>query len=81
MGRPPKPGIETRWSASQPPGCITPEALYTAEEVRARLRMGRRTWRQLCRKGLKPIRFGRRDYVLGASVIETLTKMTEESRA
>jgi mannose-6-phosphate isomerase-like protein (cupin superfamily) len=78
VGRPPKRDIETRWSANQPPGFIVPEALYTIEEVKARLRMGRKAWAQLRHKGLKTIRFGTRDYILGATVIGTLTKIAKE---
>jgi hypothetical protein len=70
--------IETRWSADNPPGFIIPEALYTIDEVKARLRMGNAAWRQLRRKGAKPIRFGQRHYITGAAVIEVFMKIAEE---
>lgn len=64
----------------QQPTWICREALYTIEEVKARLRMGQAVWRQFRRKGAKPIRFGRRDYITGAMVIEVFMKIAEESR-
>lgn len=73
----PREGTETRWSSNSPPGFIVPEALYTAEEVRARLRMGIKGWSNFRREGLKIIRFGRRDYVLGSAVIEAMTKLAK----
>lgn len=69
--------IETRWSASNPPGFIVPEALYTIEEVKARLRMGNAVWRQLRRRGAKPIRFGQRHYITGAAVTEVFKNIAE----
>jgi hypothetical protein len=80
MGRPPK-AIETRWSASQPPGFIVPDALYTIEEVKARLRMGETVWRQLRRKGVKAIRFGVRHYIMGSVVIDALNRIAKEQEA
>lgn len=71
---------QTRWSINNPPGFIVPDALYTIEEVKARLRMGQAVWRQFRRKGAKPIRFGRRDYITGAAVIEVFMKIAEEGR-
>lgn len=79
MGKP-QQRIETRWSANNPPGFIVPEALYTIEEVKARLRMGQAVWRQFRRKGAKTIRFGRRDYITGAAVIEVFTRIANEAR-
>jgi hypothetical protein len=77
VGRSPKQ-IETRWSPNQPPGFIVPEALYTIEEVKARLRMGDAVWRQFRRKGAKTIRLGRRDYILGSAVIDVFVKIAQE---
>ncbi len=69
---------DTRWSATQPPGFVMPEALYTIEEVKARLRMGNKTWRQLRRRGVEVIRFGRRHYIMGSMVIEALKQIGKE---
>jgi hypothetical protein len=69
---------ETRWSPNLPPGFIVPEALYTIEEVKARLRMGDHVWRQFRRKGLKPTLIGRRAYILGATIIEVFNKITQQ---
>ena len=60
MRKPPKE-IETRWLSNQPPGLVVPEALYTIEEVKARLRMANKSWSQFRRAGAKAIRFGRRE--------------------
>ena len=70
--------IDARWSSNQPPGFIVPEALYTVEEVKARLRMGAKVWSQFRRKGAKAIRFGRRNYILGSSVIETFARLAKD---
>jgi mannose-6-phosphate isomerase-like protein (cupin superfamily) len=80
MVRHPKPD-DIHWSASQPPGFIIPEALYTREEAKARLRMGDQAWADFRRKGAKAVRFGRRDYVLGAWIIEAMTKIAKEVNA
>lgn len=70
---------KTASSANQPPGFIDPDALYTAEELMNRLRMGRRTFRQLRHKGIEVVRCGRRDYVVGRSAIEAFLRIAEES--
>lgn len=70
--------VETRWSPNRPRGFIVPETLYTIEEVKARLRMGNAMWRHFRRKGAKPIRFGRRDYILGSVVIEAMDRIAKE---
>lgn len=79
MVRPSKE-IDTRWSSNQPPGFIVPEALYTIEEVKARLRMASRSRSQFRRAGAKAIRFGRRDYILGSEVIETFARIAREAK-
>lgn len=70
--------IETRWSANSPPGFVVPEALYTVEEVMSRLRMGRAAWRQFRHKGAKPIRFGSRNYITGAAVIDVFKMIAND---
>jgi hypothetical protein len=69
-----------RWSASRPPGFIVPEALYTLEEAKARLRMGEHAWRQLRRKGVRTIPFGRRHYIVGSTIIEVLKQIGNEQQ-
>ncbi len=70
--------IEPRSSANQPPGFIIPEALYTLEEIKARLRMKHRSWRHLRDVGARAIKFGRFKYILGSSVIEMITQSPQE---
>jgi hypothetical protein len=40
--------------------------------------MGNKAWSEFRRKGAKTIRCGRREYVLGAAVIEAMTKIAKE---
>lgn len=56
-------------------GFILPEALYTAEEARSRLKMGAHAWRQLRRNGLRVLYVGSRSYVLGKDIIEHFAKV------
>jgi hypothetical protein len=64
-------------TASERPGLITADSLYTLEELGARLRLGKAALRQARRKGLKIRRIGRRAYVLGRDVIEWFDKSAE----
>jgi hypothetical protein len=51
------------------PGVITPDALYTVEEAKARLRLGDWAWRGLRRRGLRVLRIAGRNYVLADDII------------
>lgn len=51
------------------PGLIVPDALYTADEARQRLRIGAWAWRQWRRDGLEVLRLSGRSFVRGATLI------------
>ena len=56
-------------TSTESPGVIEPGRLYTAEEVKQRLRLGPKAWRELKRDGLRVVGRGRQCYVLGDDVI------------
>ena len=51
------------------PGVIEPGNLYLVDEVRQRLRVGDKAWKQMRRDGLRVTYAGRRAYVLGDELI------------
>ena len=55
--------------ATDLPGVIEPGKLYVAQEARARLRIGRKAWEQLCSDGLEVVRRGRQAYVFGDDLL------------
>ena len=65
-----KPKRQTATSLT--PGVIEPQALYTADEARRRLRIGAWAWRKMRRDGLNVIRVSGRAYVRGFCLIEFL---------
>lgn len=50
-------------------GVVRADELYTAAEVRRRLRWRDHSFRQAKRKGLRVVTFGRTKYVLGSDVL------------
>jgi len=48
--------------------------LYRIAEAKARLRLGDWAWRRLRREGLRIIRCGRQDYVLGDDLINHMVR-------
>ena len=54
------------------PGVVDAHAIYTLEEIRARLGLGKQAWRTARRQGLPVRRVGRRGYVRGSDVIDWL---------
>ena len=61
-----KPSAQYRERLS---GMIVAGALYTADEVRGRLRLGTWAWRAMRRAGLPVIYRGRQAFVLGDDVL------------
>ena len=59
---------------STAPGEIFPDALYTASELKRRLRWGRVSWRRARREGLRVLKAGRCRYVRGRDAIEYLER-------
>lgn len=57
-------------AAATKPGEITGDAVYTLDELNARLGLGKGALRQARRQGLKVRRIGRRSYVMGRDVID-----------
>lgn len=51
------------------PGTIFSDALYRADELKARMGWKDAAFRAACRKGLKTHRLGKRVYVTGADVL------------
>jgi hypothetical protein len=58
---------------------IVSDVLYTAAEVRRRLRLGAWAWRQLSRSGLPVIRTGGRVFVYGADLIGHLRTLGQSN--
>ena len=62
-------------------GVIEPGNLYVAEEARRRLRIGRKTWKDLRDAGL-PVRYvGRTCYVWGGDLVDALRPSAEVAHA
>lgn len=63
--------------SEQSPGVIQPGCLYSAAEVRQRLRISAKTWKQLRDAGL-PVRYiGRQAFVSSDDLIEALRPQRE----
>lgn len=60
------------------PAVIDGNQVYTWEEACRRLRWRKHSARQAKRLGLKTIRFGSRDYVLGRHVLDFLADLAEQ---
>ena len=56
------------------PGSIRPDAIYRADEAKARMGWKDAAFRAACRRGLKVHRVGKRAYVTGADLAEFITK-------
>lgn len=54
------------------PGVIEPGRLYTAAEVKARLRIGPKVWKELRDAGLPVAYRGRHAFVMGDDIISAL---------
>ena len=61
------------------PGMIFPEALYRADELRARMGWATSSYRAACKRGLTIQRSGKRAYVLGADVIAFVANEQRQS--
>ena len=60
---------------SQPiPGGILPDAIYRADEAKARMGWRDAAFRAACRNGLRVHRVGKRAYVAGADLAAFITK-------
>jgi hypothetical protein len=64
--------------AATSPGVIEPQALYTVEEARRRLRVGPWAWRKWRRDGLVVLRVSGRAFVSGRSLIEFIERQGGE---
>jgi hypothetical protein len=51
------------------PGLITADALYRADELKARMGWRNAAFRAACRKGLRTHRVGKRVFISGADVL------------
>lgn len=60
------------------PGIIEADALYEAREFYRRARWRRHSQRHAKRLGLKVIRFGARDYILGKHALEFFERLAEQ---
>jgi len=56
------------------PGSILPDAIYRADEAKARMGWRDAAFRAACRRGLKVHRVGKRAYVTGADLAAFITK-------
>ena len=55
------------------PGAIFPDAIYRADEAKARMGWRDAAFRAACRNGLKVHRVGKRAYVMGADLATYIT--------
>ena len=60
------------------PAVVHAHELYTYDELARRLRWQEHSRRQAKRLGLKTIRFGSRDYVLGKHALEFYEQLAEQ---
>lgn len=68
---------QTRPSESSSPviaGAIFQDALYRADELKARMGWKDAAFRAACRKGLKVYRVGKRAFVVGSDIIAFVTE-------
>lgn len=56
------------------PGSIAPDAIYRADEAKARMGWRDAAFRAACRNGLRVHRVGKRAYVAGADLAAFITK-------
>jgi hypothetical protein len=56
------------------PGAIFPEAIYRADEAKARMGWRDAAFRAACRNGLRVHRVGKRAYIAGADLAAFITK-------
>lgn len=73
----------TRPPAIQPnntPAVIDANKVYTFKEAARRLRWKQHSTRQARRMGLRVVKFGSRNYVLGQHVLEFFQRLAEEQR-
>ena len=56
------------------PGSILPDAIYRADEAKARMGWKDAAFRAACRRGLRVHRVGKRAYVTGADLAAFITK-------
>jgi len=59
------------------PCVVSAGEIYDKGEVCRRLRWARHSWRQARRAGLRTVRFGARDFVLGAWIIEFFAALAD----
>lgn len=59
------------------PGAIVSDAVYRADEAKARMGWRDAGFRAACRRGLKVHRCGKRTYVTGAALVEFITSQGE----
>ena len=69
----PKPAAT---NASERPGEIAADSMYTLEEIQKRLGLGQAAMRTARRAGLKVRRIGRRGYVLGKDLLAYVESAT-----
>ena len=62
----------------KPAGEIRADTLYLAVEFRRRLGWGLKSYRQAKRRGLRFVRFARREYVAGADVLAFFGRLAED---
>ena len=60
--------------ATDSPGVIEPDKLYTVAEAQERLRVGQKTWNELRQRGLSIRKVGAKSYVLGEDIIAAVVK-------
>lgn len=56
------------------PGAIFPDAIYRADELKARMGWRDAAFRAACRNGLRVHRVGKRAYIAGADLAAFITK-------
>jgi hypothetical protein len=56
------------------PGAILPDAIYRADEAKARMGWRDAAFRAACRNGLRVHRVGKRAYIAGADLAAFITK-------
>jgi hypothetical protein len=56
------------------PGLITADALYRADELKARMGWRNAAFQAACRKGLRTHRVGKRVFIAGADVLSFVQK-------
>lgn len=75
--RTPKP----RSTPNNSPPVVCADELYTFTEICARLRWRRHSRQQARRLGLKTVRFGSRDYVLGRDLLAFFDRLAQKQHA